>query len=159
MFLDENGVIIRESNKDDSAKLAPNLRSSDVKEIWAAGHLLPLESLESSFKISRRCFTIEHQGQVVAMFGCAPITSDQGTVWLLASDGLYQMRKTFFKYSVYFIDLMLEEFPYLFNFVHNENKQSIKWLKLCGASIRQPEALGPDGGLFCYFDIRRKNYV
>ena len=157
MFLNENGVIIRKSIEEDSAILAPKLRTSDVKEIWAAGRFGPFAALDGGFKISRLCFTIEYQGEVVAMFGCAPtkIHEEIGTAWLLASDRLYDMRKTFFKNSKYFIGLMLNEFPYLFNFVHTENKQSIKWLKLCGANLRPPEAYGPDQELFCYFDIRR----
>lgn len=159
MFLNENGVVIRKSIEGDSEVLASKLRLADIKEIWAAGHIKPLEALNDGARISSLCFTILYHGEVVAMFGCAPVDDDRGTVWLLASDRLYDMRKTFLKHSRYFIDLMLEEIPYLFNFVHIENKQSIKWLKFCGALIRPPEVLGPENEQFCYFDIRRKIYV
>ena len=79
---------VRLSQAEDCVSLAGQLRSADLKELEAHG-VAPEAALHLGFAASTPCYTIEHEGEPIAMFGVSPLPADHtGAVWLLGSDGI-----------------------------------------------------------------------
>jgi len=150
-------ALVRDSNIEDVFELAKNMREADKKEIWKSHHRTPEEALLSGHTESVFCSTVEYKESPIAMFGIVPemFLSNNAFIWLLASPRLNEIQKTFIKHSRHFIDLMLGYYPLLFNFVDVENKQSIKWLKWCGAKLGPVVIYGVEQQPFQYFEFRR----
>ena len=156
-ILVSGNVKVRVSEIEDITHIYRNMRDSDRNEIWASNHIFPMEALTSGFKNSVLCYTIELDGRAIAMFGCVPNTliGEEASIWLLATDELSKIRKKFVKQSKAFINLMLEFYPHLMNYVDERNKESIKWLKWCGCQFGDTINYGAEGLPFRFFEFKR----
>jgi len=151
-------AIVRDAEIDDVFQLASNLREADIQEIWKSHHIKPRAALLGGFKESELCFTIERQEQPIAMLGVMPpqtLLGNSAIIWLLASPELEKVQRAFIKRSRYFIKGMLQRYSMLENWVDNENKKSIEWLKWCGFTLESPKPYGVEGKPFRYFYIKR----
>lgn len=149
--------IVRDAEIEDVFELAPNLRPKDKREIWKSHHKTAENALMEGLLNSEICFTMERNEKPIVMFGIVPqsLLSNSATIWLLASPEIERIQVAFLKHSRYFIDLMLQHYPYLDNYVDAENKKSIEWLKFCGATLEEPKPYGIEKALFRYFYFRR----
>jgi hypothetical protein len=156
IYYDKDGIIVRRSIKEDVYYLSDKLRDSDVNEIWACSNRLPLESLKRSLETSIFCCTIINK-EPIGIFGISPLTvlADKASVWFLGTNGIDKIQRRFAKNSKYFINMMLEFYPYLYNWVDDRNTVSIKWLKLCGAVIEEPKPHGKEKLPFRYFYFQK----
>jgi len=157
MFYDDGKIKVRRSVKSDADYLAPRLRKSDVEEIWKSNHKAPFEALKEGIEKSIFCCTVEN-GQPICIFGIYTdkLLGENATVWCLASDDLEKIGRKFVKYSREFIDMMLQYYPMLFNYVDADNEKSIKWLQMCGADMKEPAPYGVENKNFRYFSFKRR---
>lgn len=155
-YYNKDNVIVRDSIQSDADYLSENLRKSDVQEIWASHHVLPNYALNQGLLNSSTCLTVT-KGEPLAMFGICPesLISDRAVIWLLATENLMDIRLEFLRYSRKFINLMLEEYPYLYNWVDVRNCKSVYWLRKIGANLSDPAPHGLDKLPFHHFEFRR----
>ena len=153
---DRDGIVVRRSQGEDIEYLRDHMRLSDQNEIWASHHLYPQEALTRGVDDSIFCCTVLN-GNPMAMFGIVPETllGEKACVWLLASNDLVKIKRRFAKHSRYFVDMMLEYYPYLYNHVDDRNNESIAWLRFCGATIEEPKTYGVENMPFRYFYFTR----
>lgn len=154
IYCEAGSVIIRDAKKTDKFEL----RKADKREIWASHHREADKALIEGYNKSIMCFTVEYKKRPIAMFGVVPhtILGSVAQVWLLASSEMNKMNYIF-KHSRKMIDIMLSHYPLLENFVDIRNKQSIKWLKWCGASLGPVVPYGVEQKLFQYFQFQRSD--
>ena len=80
---------VRLSLAADCESLAGQLRPADLKELQAH-KVTPEVALRVGYEASTPCYTVEHEGEAIAMFGVSPLTvgvpEGAGAVWLLGSD-------------------------------------------------------------------------
>ena len=116
--------------------LAPNLRDSDVRELMASAGHAPLEALIKSVRVSDgdMAWTALVDGVPAVMWGVAPHsnTASIGVVWLLASDLIYQIKKTFLKECPKYITLMHMRYKMMLNYVDIRHTASLIWLDQLG---------------------------
>ncbi len=126
--------ICRPSTLEDCLSLAPRLRKEDVAEIKAVNGNDPLPELKQALLVSDECWTIDHEGLVIGMFGVAPLEGSPGVgaIWLLASDDLPKIRWSFLKRTRPWIEHFLSKYHVLTNWVDSRNEVHIKWLKWAG---------------------------
>lgn len=155
ILYNEDGIIVRTSINSDIEKM--ELKQSDIDEIWASHHHKPQEALKLSLKKSTICFTVVDNGKPIAMFGINPnnIIDTKAVIWLLSTPMLKMRAYRFIKHSKKFIRMFLDFYPYLFNYVDDRNKESIDWLKRCGAVIDDPRPYGLENKLFRHFYFQR----
>lgn len=156
-YYNKKSVIVRASRISDVIRMGDHLRKSDVEEVWASHHHTPQTALIDSYNMSTFCLTVLIKGEPVAMFGLAPqsLLDDHAAVWLLATDKLETIGREFLRESKRFINMMLEQYPLLENYVDARNLVSIEWLKWCGAKIEPAVPYGVDGHPFHHFTFRR----
>ena len=158
IYYDKDGYIVRDSHHNDTMPLSLSLRDSDVQEIWASDHKLPLEALRIGFEQSSTCLTIQNC-KPLAMFGTVKMGDGMATIWLLSDEDLYKKSIEFVKYSKHFVELLFSKNPdinKMCNYVDARNTASIKWLKFIGAKISPAEPYGIEQKLFHYFSFERK---
>jgi hypothetical protein len=150
-------AIVRESLINDVFELADNLRPDDIAEIFKSHHVTPGTALFEGFSNSVICFTVERNERAIAMFGVIPMTilGNTGIVWLLASPELEKIQRTFLRHSRHFIGIMLGYYPILINWVDVENRQSVKWLRWCKATMGPVMPYGIEQQPFQYFEFKR----
>ena len=148
-------VIIRDAVSSDTFEL----READKREIWASHHRTPEQALTEGFKESVVCLTVEMNGKAIAMVGIVArtILGRTASIWMLASSEIEKIKKVTIRHSRKFIDMFLEYYPYLENWVSCENIKSIEWLKRIGATIEEPKPYGIEGKPFQYFEFRRSD--
>ncbi len=156
-FYNKDGIVVRKTYLSDIGYLKNHLRSSDIDEIWASHHLTPKDALRKGYEDSVFCFTVLN-GRPIAIFGLVPETlvGEKASIWLLATNDLTKIQMRFLRHCKYFIDMMLDYFPYLYNHVDDRNIKSINWLRYCGAHIEEPKPHGIDNRPFRYFYFKRR---
>jgi hypothetical protein len=149
--------IVRDAKIEDVFELARTMREEDKREIWKSHHKTPEQALMEGYLESEICFTIEHNEKPIAMFGIVPQTLIGGaTVWLLGSIEIEKIQRAFIRHSKRFLDMFLEYYPYLENWVSVENTKSIGWLKYLGATIEEAQPYGIERALFRHFYFLRE---
>lgn len=143
-------IIVRLATEEDGLQIADRLRKADQKEIWSAFRQTARDGCWGSVKKSELAYTIELDGVPVAIFGVHTLSlaDRRGVIWLLGTDDIERIAITFKKYTKPFIDLFLNEWDSLENWVHRENKISLRWLKQAGFTIEDPVPYGLDEELF-----------
>lgn len=147
---------VRDAEISDVFLLAPNMRQADREEVWKSHHKSPEDALLEGFTHSMICLTVEYHEAPVAMFGIVPhtILGNTATIWLLGSDKIVEIQRAFAKYSRHFIDMFLVYYPHLSNYVDVQNRQSIRWLRWCGAEFGPIASYGAEKQPFIYFYFR-----
>ena len=133
-------VEIVDADSDHAFAMAPNLRKADVEEIAALTDQTPLSALVESMRASSRAYTVLVDGDPVIMFGVVvhPDDADTGIPWMLATDGLYRIRRIFLRFGAPVAARAFEGFKRLCNITAGSNRAAHRWLRLLGFS------LGPD---------------
>ena len=138
-------LIVEKTIPEHCFDLAPRLKSIDRYELALWG-LDPLMALLQPFRFTRRknihTFTIltESKQEVVAIFGAVSTKHNEriGTIWFLASDLLDKNYKYFLKRNKKWLHYLEENYDYLCNYITEEHKTSIRWLKWQGFNFSKP---------------------
>ena len=156
-YYDRDGIVVRDSNDDDALYIGLNMREADKKEIWASHNHRPLEAMKLSLDESFMCLTVLDRKVPVLMFGIVPrsLLGETATIWMLATDGINNIKRRFVRHSRSFIKIFLGYFPILENYVYEENIKSIEWLMMCGAKIEEAMPFGIEQKLFRRFTFTR----
>lgn len=110
----------------------PFLRSIDKLECACMGHT-PLEALLQGLEQDDITLTaLDPLGVPFAMFG-AGTSLNVPYIWMLATDDVKNNGYDFVKASRSWINILSKPYGSVTNCVHESNKDSIRWLKFCGA--------------------------
>ena len=158
----------------DALSLSDRLREHDLLEVQSMGKT-PLQSLMSAFElIDSEVYSIieikfkEEKGNVVfkeskviAMFGVnqCPHLSNYGVAWMLSSCDLEKYSKPFLRYCRKWIQKIQQKYEVLYNLVHCQNAQGIRWLQWCGFDIKTSKTYGVNGEDFYLFIREKKQCV
>ena len=158
MYYQLDGVTVRSSVEADVEYLKDKLRDSDVQEVWKSHNHTPEQALRVSLEKSTLSFTIENNDRVVGMFGVTPETllGDKGIVWFLGSNDIENIKMRFLRNCKSFVNIMLNHYGLLYNFVDTCNTSSIAWLKFLGAKFGETVEYGVEKQPFMYFSFEAK---
>lgn len=142
---------VRSSKPTDCHELSLTMREEDKREIYHWDRLSPLTALFDGFTAGK-CWTVEWKGKVVAMFGVAKTKDPNvGQPWMLASDDLKRIRKSFLKECHAYVELMFDGYQVLSNHAWAKNDIHIQWLKWLGFKFFPAKHMGYDRELFYEF--------
>ena len=137
------------------AAIVPYIRQADVEEIWAGVGISPALAVGFSVATSDPGWAVELHGEPVAVFGVrrVPDTTGQnrrvGVPWLVATDVIERYPVHFYRISKGIVRQMRKRCDLLENWVHEENRLSVRWLAWAGFTIEAPEFRHM--GMFCRF--------
>lgn len=141
--------------------IAADMRQADIDEVWASSRLHPLNALLRSWEVSDLSAVAMADGEPLVMLGLVKrdVLTGSGVVWMLGANKALKYRRDFFTQTRPVIEQMLSVCPYLYNRVHGKNSVSIRWLKMLGFTIEDPEVFGLGRELFHRFHLERSDYV
>lgn len=149
-------VEVRACQEGDAEALLANLRPADLAEGEAlAGAGQVPEMVAESLRASVLSWTAVAAGDVVCMFGVAPVTlmGDHGMPWMLGTPLVEQHRRALTRQGPAYIAHMLAAFPHLVNVVDARNVRSIAWLRRVGFQIHDARPAGVAGMPFHPFTM------
>ncbi len=149
-------VLVREATLADAKEVATSLREADARELWSAYRQKPYAGCRFAVGRSEVALCIEADGRAIAIFGVrtASFLDGRGIVWLLATDGILAVKVAVQRYTRKYVNGFLREWNSLENWVHAENKVSLRWLKGAGFSFAAPAPYGFDNEAFVH--VRRE---
>lgn len=131
------------------AAIVPYIRQADVEEIRASVGMDPALAVGFSIATSNPGWAVELHGEPVAVFGVRRAGGKEGVPWLVATDVVEKHPVHFYRISKSIIAEMRERYDFLMNWVHEENRLSVRWLAWAGFAIEPPERRG--NGMFYRF--------
>ena len=137
--------------------LLPVVRQADIAEFWAFDHKTPRQALIQSLQSSTDCRTGMVAGQVICIFGVAPVSMlcGQAMPWMVGSTLLDRYARIFLRHDKYIVDGWLKTYPHLFNYVDERNTRAKIWLKRLGFTIHKAKPKGKEQLPFHYFERTR----
>lgn len=137
-------VLVRGSLEEDILSVAAKLRREDSIEVLAQGYATPQQAITESFRASTIRFTLEKDGEPIAMFGLVPdsILGDKAAVWLLGTDDIATVKKSFCEFSRKVIKYFVGQYPILFAQVDGRYAKTHRWLEWLGAKKGAEYRLG-----------------
>lgn len=147
-------IITRPTVSGDAALLAANLREADRAELAASGFDEALYPIEKSVAHSLLCWTTTVDGEVACIVGATWSGEGMGAPWMLGTPLVERHARVLMRKTPHYIGLMLLAFSHLHNYVHAENKTSVRWLRRLGFTLAEPQPYGPRGALFHPFEMR-----
>jgi len=145
-----------EPTSEDLQVIADNMREADIAEIWASHRSKPLDAVTRGAKNSELCAVARIGGIPCAIIGLVAndVLTGTGTPWMLGTDYLMKHQSALLRESPAIIKQMLNVCVVLYNYVHIDNKSSIRWLKWLGFNLKPAEKYGVGGELFYKFEMR-----
>lgn len=134
-----------------AGNLAPKVREKDVAKIWASSRITPSEALLLGLERSAEAYSIIWDDSVVGMFGVIIDPEGHGIVWMLSSDQMKSIDRRWLKHSRLFVDVFVQTYGLLHNYVDSRYAEAIAWVKWCGFTLEEAAPYGPDGVPFHYF--------
>lgn len=137
--------------------ILPFVRQADVDEFWAFDHKTPRQALIQSLQSSTDVRTGMVDGQVICIFGVAPVSvlCGQAMPWMVGSTLLDKYARIFLKHDKSIVDDWLKTYPHLFNYVDERNGKAKLWLKRLGFILSEAEPKGKERLPFHYFERKR----
>lgn len=137
--------------------IADNIWHEDETEVLAAGNRSVMDAIQQAAQHSKACVVAKIGDMPLVIYGLhkRSVLSTTGVPWMLTTKQSKQYRREFMVYTRQVIDEMLTECELLVNYVHSENKTSIKWLQALGFTIDEPMPNNKTGELFHRFHKTR----
>jgi len=141
-------VTIRDALFEDAVHIAYNMRDEDRKELQASGGD-PVDLLLDGWAKSDWCKVALVDGLPSVIWGVSPCDEETGSPWLLATDAIVKIKKTFLMNCRPDVDRMQQQYKRLFNYVHINNKIAQQWLVWLGFDLhKEPTGENKDFYLF-----------
>jgi len=154
-------ILFRQSVQEDVNIIAGSMRVADIAELKAGGSD-PLSALQLGLDSSDVCVTVTTlDGEPFAMYGVAPgcVLTGMGRPWLLGTDTSLKYKREFLTATYSVINSMLSMYPRLENYVHVDNRISVRWLKWMGFNMDDPFVSPVSGEKFMRFWMRINDNV
>lgn len=136
-------IEVREARIEDAKNLV--VRDCDCRELWRQCLSNPDKAIENAINMSQKAWSVLVDGEIMCIFGVATksIITKVGVPWLVGSDLIEKNKWEFLSGSKNFVENMKSGYKRLENYVDDENKTSIAWLKWMGFEVGNPENYGP----------------
>lgn len=147
-------VVVRSAEQLDAIHIGARLREADCLEVEALGAGLPLAAVTDSFKMSRRAYTVTHDGEPVLIFGVADHPDDPtvGIPWMLATPAIERLGFTFARHGKSVAEEAFAGYRYLTNIMVVQNTVAHRWLRYLGFEFTDlKEDLGHNGETLVQF--------
>lgn len=149
-------IDFREATRADVEHVAAGMREADRAECRAMG-CDPKSALLISFYDSEECMAGLIDGEPVMLFGVRlPLFEDYAEIWALGTDRCAEAPVSMVRWGRRVTDSFFRYSDVLENWCDARYDAALKWLKLLGFEIGEPEPRGPNGELFCRIRKTRK---
>jgi hypothetical protein len=152
---------VRLATREDAIDLAKRLRKEDVEEVYHALALPAETALRYSLGVSNIGYAVVWKGRVIALFGIVGQLTwgperSRGYPWMLASDELVSIRKSFLRECRGYVQGWLRVHGELEGWAWAKNTVHIQWLKWLGFQLDEPAPYGINDQPFQRFFMKEE---
>jgi hypothetical protein len=150
----------RVSEEKDIIELVNNLRKPDLEEVKTFCNTEDvLKPVMEGWKKSEYAKTFLVNDKVAGVYGLvkSPDNKRAACPYLLCTNELYKIKKTFIKGCKQRVDEMLFKFPILFNYIDSRNQVHLQWIKYCGFNLIHEKQINKVK-FYGFLKIREENY-
>lgn len=137
-------VEVRDSVREDIARVLADIHPLDVEELQALGHTVE-HSLTFGFEQSEVCQTFFLHGEIGGMIGVVRAAEGVGCLWLMTTNAVSRYPKPFVIYSHRYMDELRGRYRHLENRIDARNTRLVNWVQSLGFTLDEPEPYGPQG--------------
>lgn len=146
-----SGVSVVKAKEEHIDHIAKNLRKQDRREVHLIGST-PEEGMKLGVEFDDETYTIlTKDKKPCGMFGVGQYAIDEGYIWMLGTDEIYNYKQDFIRFSRPWINKIASNYPKYSNTIHSKNYFSLRWLMWCGATL--VENVDINGETFFKFSI------
>jgi len=121
------------ANKKYFNHMANNLRKHDLLEVACFSNN-PIEPFFKSLIYDDETYILLDDKNIPYIaFGCGISPTEEAYIWMLGTNDVFKYKKIFVKYCKRWVNKLASKYETVTNYVHVDNKLSIRWLKWCGA--------------------------
>lgn len=147
---------IRRSIPGDAEYVAQHLREEDKLEVTSLGYT-PWEAVVLSSRGSDVSYTALLDDTPIMVFGVnLPTAGDVGEIWALGTPLCRKVAMSMIHRTKEILKVFLDICPAMENWCDARYSASLRWLRLIGFEVGEPEPYGINGEEFCHISIRRK---
>lgn len=138
------------------AELAEKMREEVVAEVWESHSLLPAD-MQAEIGGSYDVTALVYDGELLGITGITPETlwSDIGCPWFLTTSAAEKRPLAVCKATKAFIDLWLNDYSVLRNWVDARFERAVAWAKWAGFTVGEAEVINDAGAKFHRIEMRR----
>lgn len=130
---------------EDASTIAPHLRDADKNEIIASSGPDIEQALRYSIMSSEAWTACLPDGTPICIYGVGDDGEGHGIPWMIGTDDMIKHRKALIRDARKWIDIQIQVYPVLYNYVDARNTVHLKWLDHMGFTISNiPEYIGAD---------------
>lgn len=128
----EGSCSVVKATKEHALHIAKNIRKIDELEVACIG-ATPINALLGGLKNDYTTLTaLTPEDEPMAMFGVGEV-GEQAYIWCLGTPKVVTNGRQFLKSSRKWVKQLTKPYGVTFNYIHEDNKVALKWLKYCGA--------------------------
>lgn len=137
----------------DFMHVAENMREADKIEVFELNASTPMQALTQSANTSDITCVVRLNGEPVVILGVGSLSlaTKRGIPWLLGTDEVYRNAPLFMHMTKKIFPVISRNYSYLTNVIHEDNKQSERWLKFMGFEFGEAQPVGWRGAKFKVF--------
>ena len=146
-----------------AVKLARQLRDPDRAEIAVLG-IEPVDVILESIRISAFADAIYIAGDLIGIYGIAPMKPDsgdgvkRGVLWLLTTDAIERYPKTFHQWAKHWLRQHLDEWDELINTIDTRHEKAMRWCQRLGVRFTEPLEVPGTGVRFAPFTLTKEDF-
>ena len=131
-------IVERVTEEKDILDLVKNIRKPDYEEVKTISNSENiLNPIMEGWKKASYSKTFLVNDKVAGVYGVVGSIDNKqaGSPYLLCTNELYKIKKTFIKNCKNRVEEMLFRFPILFNYIDSRNAVHLQWIKYCGFQL------------------------
>ena len=139
-----NIVSIETLKPEDIREVAGKIRDIDRREIYLASLLDPERAIKVSVAHAEHAFTARYNGEIALVFGInrRSLLTDVFAPWMLGTGIVDAHPILFTRHSLRCIKRLVANYPIQENWVWENNKSAVAWLKWLGFDMDPPAPHG-----------------
>ncbi|WAW10002.1 hypothetical protein NB640_12405 [Oxalobacter vibrioformis] len=124
-------IVFESPTQEHLEKLSVNLRDVDKVELTHSHGGDILLTLQESVESSEVALVAVKDGEPITIFGISRVP-EGGVIWMVGTDEMYAHKRLIYLIGKTWSMSMLPHYGYLFNYVHLENRVTLRWLERIG---------------------------
>lgn len=152
-------VEFKQADRNDFRLMKRIIREEDRQELEASSGKRYEEIIDKTRDVTDFAVAGYYDGKLIAIFGVRSVTAvtKTGAIWMFGTKFLPKNQRVFLRHCKRCVEVMLENYPIVFNYVDARNTMIINWLKWIGFTFDSVGPYGPNKIPFYKFYMKNKN--
>jgi hypothetical protein len=144
-MINQKGVFFKEADRKDFKLMKRIIRNEDRIELEASSGKSYEDIIDKTRDMTDTAFAGYYDGKLVAIFGVRTLSilTKTGAIWMFGTKHLPVHQRVFARHCKKCVEVMLEDYKKVFNYIDHRNTMVIRWLKWLNFTFEEAKPYGP----------------